>query len=346
MTEIAEKFDWFAEWADGVSPLYEQLARQTATDTELLDIATHAAEGQPPPNLLFGAVHALLLAGEDHRLRAFYPTCTERALDPSEEAPFPAFREFCLANEERIRELVSSRRVQTNEVGRSAVLFPAFKSIETGEKPIAIVEIGTSAGLNLYWDRFRYEYEGEETDGEFDSPVTIESTVRGDRPPLDARIPQIDRRIGIDINTLDITDPADARWLKALVIPDQQDRFERLDTAIDHLADERPTLIEGDALELLPDVLSEIPERFDVVVFSTLVLYQLRDDQITRLREILAAERQRRTVHWLSNDPSEPETPPTYRHVRFGSEQTQRQLATYKAHGEWIEWLDETNRCQ
>ncbi|WP_090377565.1 DUF2332 domain-containing protein [Natronobacterium texcoconense] len=346
MDQVVEEFEWFADWANGVTPLYERLARQTARENSLLEIAAEAPSSQPAPNLLFGAVHALLLAGVDHPLVEFYPTCTDDAVDPTTRDPFPAFREFCLSHEDRIREIVGSRRVQTNEVGRSAVLFPAFKSaVDRGAAtPIALVEIGTSAGLNLYWDRFRYEYEGYAACGDPESPVTIETTVRGDGvPPRWDRPPEIARRVGIDVNPLDVTDPADARWLRALVIPDQAQRFERLDDAIELVADDPPQLVAGDALEVLPDVLSEIPDRFDVFVFSTLVLYQLDDHEIETLRDLLIKQSQRRTVHWFSNDPSREETPPTYRYVSFADGQRTRRLAKYKAHGEWIRWLADSS---
>lgn len=124
-----ESFEWIADWAKGVAPLYERLARQTAEDETLLDIAAESMEGQPASNLLFGAVHALLLEGHEHPLAKFYSTCRENPADPEATDPFPAFRDFCLTHEERLREIVSSRRVQTNAVGRSAVLFPAFKHV-------------------------------------------------------------------------------------------------------------------------------------------------------------------------------------------------------------------------
>lgn len=136
MEDLSEAFTWYADWAEGISSLYERLTRETAEDQTLCDIASEAPSDQPPPQLFLAAVHALLLRGSEHRLAAFYPTCSDDPVDPATRDPFPAFREFCLANEARIREIVSSRRVQTNAVGRSAILFPAFQHVVTaGAQP-------------------------------------------------------------------------------------------------------------------------------------------------------------------------------------------------------------------
>lgn len=345
MASVAGEFEWFSDWAADVSPLYERLARGITSDRKLLEIASEAPSDQPSPNLLFGAVHSLLLSGSRHRLTAFYPTCCDDPTDPAERDPFPAFRAFVFANESEIRRIVGSRRVQTNEVGRSAVLFPAFKHLvqTRAQAPLALVEIGTSAGLNLYWDRFRYEYAGYGTYGDRDSPVRIDSNVRGDAdPPFWDAEPDIARRIGIDVNALDVTDPRDARWLRALVIPDHRRRFERLESAIGMVRQDPPRLVEGNALEILSDVLAAIPIDYDVCVFSTLVLYQFTEDEVSALRELLRNEAARRTIHWLSNDPSEAQTPPVYRYVSFGSDIQEHQLSEYKAHGEWIRWLAST----
>jgi hypothetical protein len=118
--DIAEAFEWYADWAGNVSPLYERLAQGVTDDSALLDIAAEASADQPPPQLLLGAVHMLLLRGYDHPVANFYPTCTET---PANGDSFPHFRDFCLANENKLREIVASRRVQTNEIGRSATRY-------------------------------------------------------------------------------------------------------------------------------------------------------------------------------------------------------------------------------
>jgi hypothetical protein len=338
--DLAEAFEWYADWAADVSPLYEQLAQGIAEDSSLLDIAAEAANDQPPPQLFLGAVHALLLRGDDHSLVDFYPTCTENS---AEGDPFPTFRDFCLVNDDEIRAIVSSRRVQTNEIGRSAVLLPAFEYVARSMDcvPLALIEIGTSAGLNLYWDRYRYEYEGYGTYGDPDSPAQITSAVRGDRdPPFPERPSEVSHRVGIDLNPLDVTDGDDAQWLQALVIPDQKRRHEQLRTAIDVVRDDPPDLVRGDAFHVLPDLLADVPDDTALCVFSTHTLYQLDDDTITKLRDLLTEFSNERPVHWLSDDPFSEFDHPTYRYIVLSDgtpEETQ--LAEYASYGEWIRWL-------
>lgn len=347
MEGLKEEFEWYADWAAEVSSLYERIARGIAETPDILSIAADAAQGQPAPQLLLGAVHALLLEGTDHPLAAFYPTCTETPKDPREEDPFPSFRDFCLSHEDRIREIVSSRRVQTNDVGRSAVLLPAFEYVSrvVERRPLALIEIGASAGLNLYWDRYRYEYAGYGGVGDPDSPVRIESAICGDRtPPLPDTLPSVVHRVGNDLNPLDVTESDNARWLRALVIPDQQFRYERLAAAIDLVRASPPELVAGDAIEVLADLLPEAPTDAALCIFSTLTLYQLSKDGIADLRERLTEHSYDRPIHWLSGAPDTDREYPTYRYVRLTKgTTTETHLAEYKSYGEWIRWLaDET----
>ena len=85
----------------------------------LLALAAHAAQGQPVPNLLLAAVHFLLLKGQAEALAQFYPSLTPVASSPN--AAYPTFRAFCLAHADAIRHLLATRRVQTNEVGRTRI---------------------------------------------------------------------------------------------------------------------------------------------------------------------------------------------------------------------------------
>ncbi|MFC7072645.1 DUF2332 domain-containing protein [Halovenus rubra] len=343
MESVREEFRWFADWAAGTAPLYEVLASRTATDTQLLRIADESPDSQPAPNLLFAAAHYLLLDDSSHRLAEFYPTCVTDPRSPDREETFEAFRDFIMENESTVRTLIQSRRVQTNAVGRSALLFPAFKQLveNHAEQPVALVEIGSSAGLNLYWDKYQYQYNGYGTYGASHSPVQIESDVRGNTvPPFWRSEPEIAQRVGIDSNPLDVTDSTDAEWLRALVMPDQQWRVDRLDDAISLVRNEQPTIVEGNALDVLPEILADIPKEYDICVFSTLVLYQFETEQIASLRRLLNRASQERTVHWLSDVPTGEQTPPTYRSVSFDDEITTREIAEYKAHGEWIRWRD------
>lgn len=342
-TDLAEWFEWFADWARGTSPLYERLARRVIDDEPIRDLVARVPEGQPPPHLLFAAVHFLLLDGADHRLREHYPTCVD---DPVEGDPYPAFREFCLRHEAAIREFAASHNTQTNSVRRSAALLPAFAHVSrlVGSRPLALVEIGTSAGLNLSADRYRYEYVDHGAYGPEDSPVTIESEIRGDLvPPIPSEMPPIASRTGIDLNPLDLADPTDLHTLRAFIWPEHAERHRLIQRAATVVRDEDRTLVAGDATERLPGVLSSIPVDVPVCLFDTQVRYQMDDDQLSRLESVVRDAGRDRELYWLSGD----ETAPDREHGIYlsltsyaGDDPVTERLAVYEQHGKWVEWLD------
>lgn len=336
---IADKFTRYAGWVEDKCPLYAKLTESTADDSQLLNIASEASAGQPEPELLLAAVHSLLLKRRNHPLAQFYPTCNQTR---SNENSVIHFRDFCLANEDQLRSIIATRRCQTNDIGRSAILLPAFEHVSriAETSTLAQIEIGTSAGLNLNWDRYQYNFVGVDTVDESDSPVTITTEVRGDqRPPLSQDFPTVTHRCGIDLNTLDVTDDEDARWLHALIHPNQTRRHRQLAAAIEVAQENQSPLIEGDVFDELPAQLSNAPSNTDLIVFSTHVLYQLTEDKIAKLRSLLSSHSSEQPVHWLSIDPDEELGEPTYRLVTFvDGDATESQIAQFESYGDWIRW--------
>ena len=322
------------------SPLYEHLCSRTADDPELLRIVCAAPDGQPAPNLFLAAVHFLLLAGSRHELGGFYGSCVA-APRPYRDA-FPAFRDFCLQYQDAIRELISRRRVQTNEVRRCAYLLPAFAYVAALEhpRPLALIEVGTSAGLNLIWDRYAYDYGTGGLLGRSTSPVRITTELRGHRRPLLPRdLPVVVQRVGVDLHVPDLSDPAEVLWLRALIWPDQPARRELLNAAIEELRADPPDLIAGDALDLLPSLLRAAPGDATVCVFHCHTLNQFSESQREQFSGLLAeASRQRPVVElsaeWLR-------TPaPELRLIGYEAGRSRSQhLANVDHHGCWIEWL-------
>jgi hypothetical protein len=267
LTALAQRFERFAQRECHVSPLYECLSRGIARDRELLSIAVHARAGQPVPNLFFAAVHYMLLKGIEHPLTAFYASLAH--VIPQTDDPYSSFRAFCLEHAEEIQRLIAARLVQTNEVRRCGCLLPAFGLVahRTAGQPLALVEIGASAGLNLLWDEYGYDYGEYGRYGVLSSAVQISCTVRGsERPPLPVVLPPVAMRVGLDINPIDVRDPDAALWLRALVWPDEAGRSDLLQRAM-HIAQHNPpTLIGGNALDLLATVMARIPD--DQIVLS------------------------------------------------------------------------------
>lgn len=226
--ELARRFREAADDHTTRSPFYSALNRRIAEHPGVLDLLTAAPEEQQLPVLLLAAVHSIVLAEPDSELAAWYPTTSPT---PMTTDPFPAFVRLCDERSDEIRSIIATRSVQTNEVGRCAFLLPALGVVEAEVGPLALVDVGTSAGLNLHVDRFEYHYSpGGHVGGP--SPVVLECGVRGDLP-IPARLPEVSARVGIDRSPVDVTDPAQAHWLLACIWPDQDDRFRRLAAAIE-----------------------------------------------------------------------------------------------------------------
>ncbi|MCH7659406.1 MAG: DUF2332 domain-containing protein [Euryarchaeota archaeon] len=341
---LAARFDGFADWCVGTSPLYERLARGVAGDAELLGLARVVPSDRSPPHVLLAAVHAELLRGVSHPLSTFYPSVADDPILVESENPFPSFRSFCLEHEERLHPILETRRTQTNAVRRCTALLPAFEFVSrlADREPLALIELGASAGLNLLFDRYDYEYNGDCV-GNTDSPLCLSAAVRGDRePPIPNQFPRIDSRIGVDLNPLDVTDLDEARWLRALVWPEHTNRHRNLEQAISIAREDPPKLRRGDAVESFPDLLEKIPDSLPVCVFDTQLRYQLSDEQVEQLDESLTEAGKSRELYWLSGHRPAPECEHgivlELGRVVDGNSVVEP-IAAYNQHGAWIEWV-------
>lgn len=167
----------------GSSDLYEYLSMKIAEDEEVLTLSSYAQVGQPVPNLLLGAVHYLLLAGKEHHLKTYYSSLVENT-DTNLDKAFNHFKDFCKEYREEIITLLQTKLVQTNEVRRCAYLYPSFCYIfNKVKKPLALIEIGTSSGLQLFWDQYSYSYGTDEMYGNINSNVHVTSEIRGTNVP-------------------------------------------------------------------------------------------------------------------------------------------------------------------
>lgn len=338
---LAQHFSWNADnaFADS-SPLYAHLARRIAVDAEMLALAAHAAPHQPASNLLFAAVHYLLFKTPDDPLTLFY---ADLARKPNTvDDPYPLFRAFCLERADEIIALVSTRRVQTNEVARCTFFLPAFSYVsqKLDGQPLALVEVGSSAGLLLNWDRYGYSYSDGARYGDILSPVQLSCELRGEtRPPLAAALPPIASRVGIDLHPNDVFDDDSMLWLLALVWPEQVARARRLESAIAIAREFPPVILEGDALELVPRVVAEIPPAQPVVLFHSFVLNQVSDELRTRYFEIVREQSAGRLLFDVAVEPSVWPSQMVLTTLRDGTE-TQQTLATCDHHGRWLEWMN------
>lgn len=337
---VAEAFTDLARWAEDSSPLCERICRIVAHDSELLELAAVVPEDRSTANVFLAAVHYLLLRGTDHPLAEYYPSVTDGSREPDESLS-AALSDFCEARENDLRPLLERRRTQTNSVRRTAALYPAISHVaEQVDGPLVLVELGPSAGLNLLFDRYRYEF-GDRVAGPADAPTTVRTEVRGDaEPPLPDEPPAIRSRVGIDLNPLDVTDPDDTDWLRALIWPEHDERRRTLAGAIEAAQADPPRLVTGDLLEDLPAVLDEIPDGVPVCVFDTLVLYQVPQNVREQIDETIREFAAERPLHWLAGEGEFGD------HDGIRLEWTRAEdgqvrtdlLAAFEQHGDWIEW--------
>jgi len=334
---------FLAETSRSNAPLYEAFTRGVANDDELKQLAQSVRPGQPPANVLYAAVHFLLLRGNDHALRRFYPNLNGGRTNDDLDGAFRAFRDFVALNRGELEPLVRSRVTNTNEVGRSAVLHAGFQSLarET-DVPLHLIELGPSAGLNLIWDRYRIEYrwKGETiVSGLVNAQLVIETELRGDRVPPNGPPPRISSRLGLERNPVDLSRSDERDWLRALVWPDHSARFAQLDRALEIASKENLPILVGDALELLPEALSEPPEGEPVCVYHSFATYQFSEQQRAAVDDLLIAASLRRPVWRLAFEGTLSGEAPLILYAYEEGIRHKRLLAQCQPHGAWLEWL-------
>jgi hypothetical protein len=307
---IAERYREFAaQEAHGRAPLYEQFAEGIAGDADILALLATLPEEKQQPNLILAA--ARYVAGP--------------------AADFAGFRRTVLDRRDEVLAVMRQRRTQTNEPARTAALYPLLADLP---QPLALLEVGASAGLCLLPDRYRYEY-NERPAGVLDSPVVLRSRVEGpERRPGPITVTW---RAGIDLNPLDVTDPDDVRWLDALVWPGDHDRRERLHHALTVARRDPPRVVRGDLNERFDEVVAQAPTDATLVVCHTAVLWYLSEAERARFRAKL------KTIdcHWIAQEaPGVHPGLSADRSLRSYLVTLDEQPVAYSApHGGWLRWL-------
>ncbi len=292
LDDLAQLWRWFGDGImRGYCPLYDEIARSVAEDRELLSLQYSARPHAHLPPMLLAGAHYLLVGGLEHPLADVY------AGRSSAPAP-PLFRDLCLGHSSALLEVLNNRTVQTNEVGRSALLGPALTWAAGGEA-VQLVDVGCSAGLNMLCDQYRLDYGAHGATGPVDSPVHIDCVMTG-QGPVAQSLPSITGRIGIDLDPPDLTDPDDTQWLLACVWPGTG-RFQRTARAIERGQADPPRVIHGDALEMLPGVLAGLGDGRIVVLNSWSFSY-FSVEQRQAYVELLSSASRSRPVVWLCMD--------------------------------------------
>jgi len=340
--ELARIFRRFGEMEGRIvkSPLYEQLSYGVAEDPEILDLAALSPPGQPPPNLLFASVHYLLLISTNHPLKDYYADLSPSAR-PATTA-YGTFRDFCLEHREEVGRLISTRLVQTNVVRRSVCLLPAFAAVSTlgGDRPLAQIEIGASAGLNLLWEHYQYGYGSRVAWGSTASPVRLSTDLRGEvvLPTIPTTL-RAAWAVGVDLNPVKIEDDDAVMWLRALVWPENVEQQDQLLAAIQIAGEHPPRLLQGDGSDLLPELLEDAPPLATLCVFATHTLHQFPADSLRTLLQTMQRYSVSRPVHFVSMEQAGgPHSQLTLTLYEGGISKVVR-LANCHPHGRWLEWV-------
>ncbi len=297
----------------GVSPSYERLCLGVADDVEVIERIDTLPAPKRQPNLLLAAV---------------------RFLDGPIDG-YDAFRSFVLTQWDELSATMLARQTQTNEAARCTALLPVLAALP---QPLALLEVGASAGLCLRPDRYAYRYDDRPVLGT--SRLVLSCRTSGDGPVPNA-LPSVVWRRGLDLNPLDVNDDEDVRWLSSLVWPEQVERFTTLQRAVEIARLEPAQIVRGDLTSDLVEVASSAPRAATLVVYHSAVLAYLDGDGRAEFRAQLAQLAGQRPTVWLSNegpgvcvDIPKPPGPVPFVLARDGLP-----LAITGPHGDSIDWL-------
>ena len=343
------------------SPIYAAICARLADDPDVGGIGLLARPGFRTPLILLAAVHHLLLTGVDHPLGRYYPSVAGAAASAIDAGLYAAFTDLVRGRRAEVEHLVASRTTQTNEARRTVVLVPPLGLVaRAAHEPLALLEVGASAGLNLLPDRYGFGI-GSRQVGDQRSGVQIDCAVEGGlAPPVPPSLPEIVWRAGLDLNPLDVRDPDTAAWLRALIWPEHLDRMAILQAAIRIAQDDPPRLVRGDLVDDLAVLAADAPRPAALVITDTWVLAYVQPARrvafVSELRTL--ASRLARPV-WLVSCEGQSVTASLGLGVgqepadgssgfslltlhRFDADGRSQHtlLAECHAHGRWIRWLD------
>lgn len=292
------------------SPLFSLLARRCAEDDDMMDLWSVSRPGQPVVLFLCAAQY-LLFKSPQERLAQYFPSVSA-APAPADEA-FPAFKEFCLDRRIEFMELLATRTVNTNLVEKASCLLPAVQHVSRlmGDRPVTMLEICCSAGMNLMFDEYHYDYGEFGCVGAQDSPVHLQCKVIGEaRPPVDF-IPTIAQRVGVDLVRMDPSSPADRLWMEAVLYPEWKAERERLKAALSIRMKRNVRTLIGDAVDVVPPLLEELPGSLCVLL--SYCLGQWSEPAKNELHEMLRRASRHRDIHRLDIDMLHNESPQSIR---------------------------------
>jgi hypothetical protein len=281
--------------AAGTSPLYERIAVVLSESGPALRAIEAMPARKRHPTVILAALHDLALSGRAPALAAAYAAADG-------DAAAAAAIDTLLHRPDSVVATAGRRPLRPDETGRAAVLYPAVAEVarRAGATAIGLIDVGCSAGINLSVDRVGISYGDGPPLGDLASPVQLSASIVGKRPVPARAIPTVVARVGVDPDPVDVTDPEQARWLRACLPPDQPERRARLDAEIALTTTAPPRLLRGDAVEVLPDALAQVPADALPVVTTTWALSKLPLEARLRFLRRLDQAATDRPVAWVS----------------------------------------------
>jgi hypothetical protein len=310
---IAENYRAFARYAArGRSRAYQVLAAEVAADPVVLGYLARLPAAKRQPNLVFAA--ACYLLGHPPDIGSLRAAVTGRGPE--------------------LTAVIQSRRTQTNEPARCACLLPALAQLPP---PLALLEVGASAGLTLLPDRYSYDYPGHPLIAGTDPRAPVLRCQARGPVPLPRHVPEIRWRAGLDLNPLDVASDADVHWLECLLWPGETGRQQRLAGAVAAARRDPAPVHRGDLLTDLPVLARQAPPEATLVIYHSAVLGYLSEAG----RRQFAATVGGLDAVWLANEPAGTlDVAPAGDDAAFLLVRDGREvLAVTDPHGTWLRWL-------
>lgn len=357
LEDVTRRLDEFAR-SYAHLPLYSRLAAAAAADPVVASLLTVARPGQARPVLLLAALHDLVLRTPDAPAARWFAAAPD--LDAVGGDPWPDVRATLVAHEPELRATIAARSTQTNEVNRAvyvaALLAGAARDVPT--TPVALVELGSSAGLLLGVDRYAVAV-GPDVVGAASSPVRCAGRLADGSAGLAGPLPPIVERVGLDLAPIALSDVDEVRWLEACLWPDQPERLERFRAAVDLLRPDPPLVVAGDMVDDVGSVAHSaravaaalVGSDVHLVVMSAWALTYVRRDRRASIADALAElAADGRPVSWITAEtpgcapgidppadvPPDGETILGVRRWREGSELTPAAVGTAHPHATWL----------
>jgi hypothetical protein len=269
---------------------------------ELLTALSALPADKLPALLASAAVAFLVRRDQPEPLARYFPSpgAPQPPFDDGFQAAAAAFVSARLPD---VIRLCESRRYQMNEVARCTQIALGIAAAQP-PGPVGLIDLGTGAGLGLQLDRYRYQINDMGT-GPTSAGLVLTCELRGEHQPPRPELPPIQRRAGIELAPVDLTDPAARAWLVACT-PPEASALSRLTAAIEVARQHPARIVAGDAVDALPALLDDMPPGLPVVVTDAYLAVFLPPSARARLFSVLSEGSRARPVTWLSLDPLVP----------------------------------------